>query len=67
MNKKTVAILPMILFLLAGILFIISALIGNNYIFIAIGCCFIILSITFGMQYKFKKNDKTDENDASKE
>ncbi|WP_017414328.1 hypothetical protein [Clostridium tunisiense] len=34
------------LYLLSAILFFIAAIIGKNYVFIPIGCCFIVLGIT---------------------
>lgn len=37
--------LTSILNLIAGILFFITAFLGKNYVFIAIGCCFIVLGI----------------------
>ncbi len=36
-----------ILYFIAGILFFISSIIGKNYVFIPIGCCFVILGITY--------------------
>ncbi|WP_291569293.1 hypothetical protein [Clostridium sp. UBA4548] len=34
------------LYLSSAILFFIAAIIGKNYVFIPIGCCFIVLGIT---------------------
>lgn len=42
MNKKN---LDSILFLISGILFFISAIIQKDYMFIPLGCCFVILGI----------------------
>ena len=39
--------LSAMLFFLAGILFLLSAIIGKNIVFVPIGCCFIVLSIVF--------------------
>jgi uncharacterized membrane protein HdeD (DUF308 family) len=54
-----------LLYLIAGILFFISAIIGKNYVFIPIGCCFICLGIVYGG--KKKSDDKKDEGNANKE
>lgn len=35
-----------ILFIIAGILFFIAAMINDNHIFIPIGCCFVVLGIS---------------------
>lgn len=49
--------LTAILYFVSSILFFISALIGKNYVFIPIGCCFVVL----GIKYNNKKvNDKGD-------
>jgi len=51
-NKSTAR-----LYFIASILFFIFAIIGKNYIFIPIGCCFVIL----GSRYNNKKDgDKGD-------
>lgn len=42
-NKKN---LVTTLYLLSAVLFFIAAIIGKNYVFIPIGCCFIVLGIT---------------------
>ena len=42
MNKKN---LDSILFFISGILFFISAIIQKDYMFIPLGCCFVILGI----------------------
>lgn len=38
--------LDSVLYLLSGICFFIAAIIGKNYVFIPIGCCFVILGVT---------------------
>lgn len=43
--KKRVK-LESVLYLLSGICFFIAALVGKNYVFIPIGCCFVILGVT---------------------
>ena len=49
--------LTAILYFVSSILFFISALIGKNYVFIPIGCSFVVL----GIKYNNKKvNDKGD-------
>ena len=48
--------LEYILYLISGILFFVAALIGKNYAFIPIGCCFIILGINSG--YSKDRNGK---------
>jgi len=58
MNKKSAERLAPILFLLAGIMFIISAVIDKNYTYVALGACFIVLSIVFGVKDKNKPKDK---------
>ena len=40
---------------ISGICFFIAALIGKNYVFIPIGCCFVVLGILNG---KDNNNDK---------
>lgn len=42
---KNIKNMQTVLFVLAGILFFIAALIGKNYVFIPLGCCFIVLGI----------------------
>lgn len=49
-----------VLYLCSGIFFIIAALIGKNYVFIPIGCCFIILGIING-------KSKTDDDNKGNE
>lgn len=41
-NKK----LTSILYLISGVLFFVASFIGKNYVFIPIGCCFVVLGIT---------------------
>ena len=52
MNKKTKEILPAVLFFLAGIVFLISSLVGKDYAFTGMGGCFIVLGIAFGVKAK---------------
>lgn len=51
-NKR----LTSILYLISGALFFVAAFIGKNYVFIPIGCCFIVLGIT---DRYTKKDDKS--------
>lgn len=52
-NKLTV-----MLYFVSGILFFISALIGKNYVFIPIGCCFVVLGIKYNNEKVNNKGDK---------
>lgn len=49
--------LTSILYFISSVLFFIAALIGRNYVFIPIGCCFVILGITYN---KKKDDDKSE-------
>ena len=62
MNIKAVRIL----YLVAGILLLISAWLGRSYVLVSIGSLFIVLSIVFGKLVKSKANDKK-EDDEKKE
>lgn len=42
-----------ILYFIAGIMFFIASFIGNNFVFIPIGCCFVIVGTTYS------KNDRS--------
>lgn len=53
-ENKFVAVISLI----AGICFIVSALIGKNYVFIPIGSCFIVLSIVFGKKDSGSSEEK---------
>ena len=44
-----------ILFIIAGLLFLLAAIVGKNYIFIPLGCCFIVLGL---VTHKDKSNNK---------
>ncbi len=44
--------LSSILYIVAGILFFIAAVIGRNFVFIPIGACFVILGIVDGKKKK---------------
>jgi len=62
MNKqRKESLITGTLFLLAGIMFIISSIIGadNNFVYISLGCCFITISIVFYTQDKNKKDNKS--------
>lgn len=48
MNKHKIT---SILYFIAGILFFMASIIGKNYVYIPIGCCFVILGI------KYRKKD----------
>lgn len=48
MNRKVSAIL----YLVAGLLFVVAALVGKNYVFIPIGICHVILGIVHGREKK---------------
>ena len=52
--------LTQVLYFIAGVCFFISAIIGKNYAFIPIGCCFIVLGIINNINDKGKK-DKPEE------
>ena len=41
-----------ILFLVAGLLFVVAALVGKNYVFMPVGICFVILGIVHGREKK---------------
>lgn len=41
-----------ILFEAAGLLFVVAALVGKNYVFIPIGICHVILGIVHGREKK---------------
>jgi len=60
---KTVNKFAGVLSIIAGVLFILSALIGKNYIFIPIGFCFIVLGIVFGKNDGKNKSANKEEND----
>jgi uncharacterized membrane protein HdeD (DUF308 family) len=47
------------LYFLAGILFVISAILGKNYVFIPIGCCFICLGIVHGSKRRTNPTTKS--------
>ncbi len=51
-NKKVTTAL----YLIAGVLFIVASIIGENYVFIPIGCCFLVLSFTQGERRKEGKD-----------
>lgn len=63
-KKKKESLIAGILFFIAGTMFIISGIIGEekDVTFISLGCCFITLSIVFGMQYKNNNKNKDNEN-----
>lgn len=47
------------LYLLSGILFFVAVLINKNNVFIPIGCCFVVLGITYGSEkHNANKKDK---------
>lgn len=43
-----------LLYCLAGVLFFLAAWLGENYMFIPIGCCFVVLGIVNGREDKDK-------------
>jgi len=47
-----------ILYLLAGILFFIASIIGKNYVYIPIGCCFVCLGAVYGNKKNRSKDEK---------
>lgn len=47
--------LPAILYLIAGIAFILASGFGRNVVFIPIGCCFITLAIVYNAKAREKK------------
>ncbi len=50
--------LTAILYFISSILFFISALIGKNYVFIPIGCLFVVLGIKYNNKKDDDKSDK---------
>ena len=59
MNTKAVRIL----YLVAGILLLISAWLGKSYVLVSIGSLFVVLSIVFGKLVKSKANDKKEDDE----
>lgn len=52
--------LSSILYIVAGILFFIAAIIGRNFVFIPIGACFVILGIVDWKKKKIDQNSGTE-------
>ena len=52
MKNKTIMIFNFI----AGICFFLVALLGGNYVFIPLGCCFVVLGIVNGRDNNDKGN-----------
>ena len=61
MRKTKNAKLTQTLFTLAGILFLLTALIGHNMVYLPLGCCFIVLGIVFGAKNKAAEKNKEDD------
>ena len=61
-NKRKESLTAGILFMIAGITFIISSFIGESkdITYISLGCSFIVLGIVFSMQYKNNNKYKSD-------
>ena len=51
-RNKIIAIINLI----TAICFFLAALIGKNYVYIPIGCCFIVLAVANGKTDKSKNN-----------
>jgi uncharacterized membrane protein len=60
MKKINDSIFTVILFLIAGALFIISGAIGKdkNFTFISLGCSFVAIGLAFYLQYNKKQKNK---------
>lgn len=52
MEKNKVTAL---LYLIAGIIFLLTSILGKNIIYVPIGCCFIVLGISYSKRKRGKK------------